>query len=203
MKAKKLLAFVLAFCMVLGTLGFSALAEETETEPDKIGYTIYIYNADGSEAMTVDATKSVEETYNIKTALEDAYTFENNGFLFGITSPASYKMVLHAGATQTESVEAGPNVTIEVEEGVTLKLEKCSFNVVNLVNNGAIEVYGETTLNINSLTGNSIDFMDKAVIKDSTVGGEVYVAGDVHFKGDNTFTMLADYGDYYSKETRR
>ena len=76
--------------------------------------------------------------------------------------------------------------------------ECASFNVDSDL--GKFNVYGESTLKIDALSGNEIKFLDGAIIKDSTVGGGVFVAGNVTFRGDNTFNMLYDYGtlkDYY------
>ncbi|MBR5616943.1 MAG: hypothetical protein IKW50_02040, partial [Oscillospiraceae bacterium] len=71
-----------------------------------------------------------------------------------------------------------------------------------LTNNGTVNVNaGESTLNIATLSGSSIDLNEGAIINGSTVGGAAYVAGSVTFRGDNTFTMITDYGDYYSAET--
>ena len=76
-----------------------------------------------------------------------------------------------------------------------------SLNITGtLTNNGVINVSGESTLTVPTLKGETIDFLDGAVIKDSTVGGGVFVAGNVTFRGDNTFSMIYDYGtltDYY------
>ena len=66
--------------------------------------------------------------------------------------------------------------------------------VGTLTNNGTINVTGESTLNIEKLEGSSIDLMDGAIVKNSTIGGDVFVAGNVTFRGDNTFAMLYDYG---------
>ena len=90
--------------------------------------------------------------------------------------------------------------TVTVGEGNTINVNGSSLEFVSLTNNGAVNVYGESTLNITTAAGGSIDFMDGAIIKDSTIGGSVFVAGNVTFRGDNTFGMLYDYGtltDYY------
>ena len=71
---------------------------------------------------------------------------------------------------------------------------------VKITNNGVINVSGESTLNIASFEGEEIKFLDGATIKNSTIGGNVFVAGNVTFRGANTFAMLYDYGtltDYY------
>ena len=73
--------------------------------------------------------------------------------------------------------------------------------VGTLTNNGTINVTGESTLNIEKLEGSSIDLNEGAIVKNSTVGGDAYIAGNVTFRGDNTFAMISDYGDYYSQET--
>ena len=71
---------------------------------------------------------------------------------------------------------------------------------VKITNKGTMNVSGESTLNIASLAENEINFLDGAIINNSTIGGDVFVAGYVTFRGDNTFNMLYDYGtltDYY------
>ena len=73
--------------------------------------------------------------------------------------------------------------------------------VGTLTNNGTINVTGESTLNIEKLEGSSIDLNEGAIVKNSTVGGDAYIAGNVIFRGDNTFNMITDYGDYYSQVT--
>ena len=83
----------------------------------------------------------------------------------------------------------------------TINVSGSTFSADALTNNGLVQVSGESTLNIASASGETIDFMDGAIIKDSTIGGGVFVAGNVTFRGDNTFAMLYDYGtltDYYS-----
>ena len=76
--------------------------------------------------------------------------------------------------------------------------ECASFNIDAKL--GDFNVYGESTLNIGTLTGKEIDLHHNAVIKDSCVGGEVMLYGKVTFRGDNTFSMLSDYGNAYSTE---
>jgi len=74
------------------------------------------------------------------------------------------------------------------------------LDMTNDVKSGTFTVAGESTLNIGTLTGSSIDLLDGAIVKDSTVGGAAFVAGNVTFRGDNTFGMLTDFGvltDYY------
>ena len=112
----------------------------------------------------------------------------------------------------TMTVKNGSSVTVDNENGMgiadegkgTLNLENSTFTALRTFtvheDNGTFNVSGESTLNIKTLTGNSIDLLDGAIIKDSTVGGEAFVAGNVTFRGDNTFAMIYDYGtltDYY------
>ena len=71
-----------------------------------------------------------------------------------------------------------------------------------LTNNGSdsIDVKGESTLNIKTLSGKSINLYDGAIIKDSTVGGALYVAGNVTFRGKNVINQITDFGTYYADE---
>ena len=77
--------------------------------------------------------------------------------------------------------------------------ECASFNID--ADLGDFNVYGTSTLKIATLTGREIDLQHNAIIKDSTVGGEVMLYGKVTFKGDNTFAMLYDYGAAYSADS--
>lgn len=92
-----------------------------------------------------------------------------------------------------------------VTNNAVVKITDSSLTMKKLVNNREDEfmVYGESTLNIENFTGKTIAFMEGAIIKNSTIGGAqaVYVAGNIIFRGDNTFYMISDFGDYYSKET--
>ena len=111
-------------------------------------------------------------------------------------------------AEAVAAAQAGETVVIlkdvEVASGSTITLDGvnvATLDGVTLTNNGAFQVKGEVSLNIATLAGSeSIDFLDGATIKNSTIGGNVFVAGNVTFRGANTFAMLYDYGtltDYY------
>ena len=90
----------------------------------------------------------------------------------------------------------------QMDANSTININGSTLTVKSLTNNGTINVNaGESTLNIPTLTGSSIDLNEGAIVKDTTVGGAAYVAGNVTFRGDNTFTMITDYGDYYSSTT--
>ena len=90
---------------------------------------------------------------------------------------------------------------LTVDAGGAVNVTNGVLSIANiLTNNGTVTVAGESTLNVATLSGNTIDLMDGAIVKDSTVGGGVFVAGDVTFRGDNTFGMITDFGtltDYY------
>ena len=110
MKLKRLLASMLAFCMILSTMGTVAFAEESVGTPTK-GYFLTIYNADGTEGMTIDGTKSASE-FCLRSALEDAYVFANNAFLFDLTLPVTYKVEMYEDSFEDQSFEVGSDVTI-------------------------------------------------------------------------------------------
>ncbi len=107
-----------------------------------------------------------------------------------------------AEAKSGETVTLLKDVTVAADETITLDgINLTAPEGITLTNSGTIEIKGEVTLNIASLSGSSIDLLEGAIVKDSTVGGAVYVGGNVTFRGNNTFDMITDYGDYYSKET--
>ena len=105
---------------------------------------------------------------------------------------------IHMANGETANIGAGGTVNIAASTLNTIC--RAENGTVTLANNGTVNVSGESTLNIQTLTGESIDFLDGAIINNSTIGGNVFVAGAVTFRGDNTFAMLYDYGtltDYY------
>ena len=117
---KSLIAAIGVALMMTGSV---FAAEELPTK----GYKITIYNADGTEGMTVNGEKSVSP-FCLKTAIEDARVFVNNAFLFGITPPATYVVEMYENSTENASFEIGSDVTINgngykivCAEGVTVK----------------------------------------------------------------------------------
>ena len=88
-----------------------------------------------------------------------------------------------------------------IEKGSKVIVKDSVFSSGSLTNNGAFEVYGESTLNIGVLSETEVNIYHGATIKDSTVGGHILVLGDVVFQGKNTFAMLEDFGDAYSDES--
>lgn len=109
---KRLLSFAIALFMVLGMVPASAF--DVFAADDK-GYMLTIYNEDGTENMTIDGTKSASE-FNVASALEDAYTFGDNAFLFGITGTPTYELQLLQDVEMTEmfAIAAGKNVVIDL-----------------------------------------------------------------------------------------
>ena len=120
-----------------------------------------------------------------------------------ITNGSYVKVLNHNGM--------GVGVAAAINEGYGVlnltdsTFECASFNIngdkLDSKTLGDFNVYGESTLKINTLTGREIDLHHNAIIKDSTVGGEVMLYGKVTFRGDNTFAMLYDYGAAYSTDS--
>ena len=133
--------------------------------------------------------------------------FESNGVT--VKQPAAkigdveYATLAEAvnAAQAGETIELIADAEVVADETVTLNgVNLSTLNGVTLTNNGTVEVKGEVSLNIATLTGEEINFLDGAIVKNSTIGGNVFVAGNVTFRGANTFAMLYDYGtltDYY------
>ena len=125
----------------------------------------------------------------------------NNSLLKVSGGDAAGKMTIKAGnvvyVNEGGTLECA-NITLE--EGAKIVVNGGTLKAKTVTNNGEIAVLGESTLNIETHTGENIDFLDGAIVNNSTVGGEAFVAGNVTFRGANTFAMLYDYGtltDYY------
>lgn len=142
--------------------------------------------------------------------------FSNNGADYSYNSSKGINIGTVDGKSAVLDIKNGAKVEIHMANGETANIGadgivnvagstfcvacRSTDGTATLVNNGTVNVSGESTLNVATLTGNTIDFLDGAIIKDSTIGGEVFVAGKVTFRGDNTFGMLSDFGtltDYY------
>lgn len=135
---------------------------------------------------------------------------------FGIAGRPATETESGAAATATIDIKNGSTVKVlshggmgigvasSVKEGNgVLNLTDSTFECANFnidADMGDFNVYGESVLKIAALTGKEIDLQHNAIIKDSTVGGEVMLYGKVTFRGDNTFAMLYDYGNAYSTE---
>lgn len=141
----------------------------------------------------VDGTVSVEL---------DNSTFTSNGVF---TSEAG------TDKTVTIDVKNGSVLTIagdhSIDAGTVLNVNGSTVKVDGtMTNDGTFNVYSESTLDIATHTstlknGNEVILCEGAIIKDSTVGGDGYITGNVTFRGDNTFAMLYDFGDFYSSTT--
>ena len=114
MKVKHFIFALMAMISCFSLSAFAAGIESRQAE-ETSGYKLVIYNEDGTEGMTIDGTKSASE-FNVKSALEDAYTFGNNAFLFGITGTPTYELQLLQDVEIAEMVEipAGKNVVIDL-----------------------------------------------------------------------------------------
>ncbi len=95
-------------------------------------------------------------------------------------------------------VNGGKLIATGITNNGTIEINGGELIADTVTNNSAINVTKETILNITTATGETIDFYDGAVINNSTVGGSVYVLGNVTFRGKNTFAMLYDFGAAYS-----
>ena len=62
--------------------------------------------------MVIDGSKSASE-FSLKSAIEDARVFADNGFLFGITGTPSFVVEFYEDSTEDESFEIGSDVTVK------------------------------------------------------------------------------------------
>lgn len=186
---------------------------------DNIGKLVVLNNGVITNGVVLNSTAATlvgPENMNVTTNLEGYTVVYENGVykvaeLVYVATVTNAQGVVTNYTTLAEAVSAAnagdtvtllADVTVEANETITLNgINFISPEGVTLTNSGTIEIKGETTLNIDKLSGNSIDLLEGAIVKDSTVGGPAYVGGNVTFRGDNTFTMITDFGDFYSKET--
>ena len=190
---KKILGLVLALIVLTLAMSMSIFAQETETEEK--GYEIVIYNEDGTEAMTIDGTKSISG-FNIKSALEDAYTFGNNGFLFGISGTPTYELVLLQDVEITEmvAIPAGKNVVVNLNGYDITSGYQANSDTKHIY---PFDVYGNLTIKDTagngSITGRGIFVQDGSTVTvesgslyaiDSNGGSALFqYGGDIVIKG--------------------
>ena len=163
---------------------------------DGIADGVYGYGTEGKANLHVTNYFAVsrdnnDDTKNAEMNLTDgAYVKIDNENGAGIAYDG--RGILSITESKFEATQSLTNKgTISVTKGILNVAKK-------LTNDGTITVSGESTLNIRELSGsNSIDLLDGAIIKDSTVGGKVYVDGKVTFRGKNEFGSMQDFGPTY------
>lgn len=133
------------------------------------GYTAQT-NDDGS--ITVVKLPSAAKIGDVEySTIEEALRAVKNG----------ETIVLIANCTMAEVVELR-DIAITIEGEYTLTL------------NDNLKVFGETTLNIKSAIEGDVWLDDGTILKDSYINGDVFVAGNVTFRGENSVNMLYDFG---------
>ncbi|MCQ2402188.1 MAG: hypothetical protein MJ202_00465 [Lentisphaeria bacterium] len=131
----------------------------------------------------------VENSFNLKdTYVGDvAWMRENTNGATGKFTMNMDNSALSLGSINLSSV----NATLNVENGsrlltaneaalgssASINLEDSEFKAGTLTNNGAVNVYGESKLNIAAATGNAIALQDGATLADSNMGGAVSAYG--------------------------
>ena len=122
-----------------------------------------------------------------------------------ITHHYSGGEVIYIGGDNGSTVTLGEtgciNGTVFIYSPSKFTVAGGTVNAGTVNNSGTFDVSGESELHIGTLTGNDVNLLDGAVLTGSTVGGTVYVTGNVTFKGDNVFTMIKDFGGVYYPET--
>ena len=167
---KKMMKSLMAAVGVALLMTGSAFA--TEELPTK-GYKLTIYNADGTEGMPIDGTKSVSP-FCLRSAIEDARVFVDNAFLFGITPPATYVVEMYENSTEDQSFEIGSDVTIN---GNGYKI---------------VCAEGVTVTNNGTLNNATIEAPAVAVAKIGDVKYETLAAAFAAAKSGDTVTLLSD-----------
>ena len=81
----------------------------------------------------------------------------------------------------------------------TINLTDSTFESKSaFTNSGTFTVSGESTLNISKVAAgsNDIELSEGAILKDSTIMGDVGVTGNVIFRGKNVLNNIYDFGEY-------
>lgn len=200
-KLSLFLVLVLLLMSVVCTVSYAddtaATADATPTE----GYVLTIYNADGTEGMRVDGTKSAS-AFSLRTALEDARVFVDNAFLFGIQTPATYVVEMYEDSTEDQSFEIGADVTVNgnghkivLAEGVVLTNNGTLNNVV--LNDYVAEVAGVKYATIDEAIANWTNGTTLKLLKDVTLSDVIKLKSTEHHILDlGTYTMTAASGQH-------
>ena len=167
------------------------------TDADRVGKPAEIVvNGANFTVGNVHSAGGADYSYNSSHGI-NVGTVEGKSAILNIKNSGNVNIYMANG----ETANIGAGGTVNVAASTLNTFCRAENGTVTLANNGTVKVSGESTLNIQTLTGEeSIDFLDGAIINNSTIGGNVFVAGAVTFRGDNTFAMLYDYGtltDYY------
>ena len=177
------------------TAGLNLIAKDyndrDNTDADRVGKP--------AEIVVDSANFTVGKVYSASGA-DYSYHADEYGINVGTIEGKSAILTIKNGGNV--NIYTGDGKTANIGADGTVNIDASTFNVVcraengtaTLANNGTVNVTDESTLNIQTLTGESIKFLDGAIINNSTVGGNVFVAGAVTFRGDNTFAMLYDFG---------
>ena len=208
----------------LNVTGYENFVAANAALADRQVFLQYSRNVYGDINVT-DSYMAIFQDIRLK---DDAtFTADNALIQFGIGAdgvwagnpiPNGYGNLIVNGANSVFTLQNGSilEITGNVTNNGTINIDNSTFlangtlvsdgavaeayNKGVVTNNGTILVSGESTLNIRELAGSSIDLLDGAIVKNSTVGGAAFIAGNVTFRGDNSFTMITDFGtltDYY------
>ena len=215
-------------CVITGWTSFAGTVEKvtmtgTTFAEGNYNYIRFYQDAEISgctfnENMAVDVANSVSATVTVTNStvengnVEDL--FEGKDIINSTVTVDGEKLVRVARVaskyfeTVEEAFAAVQNGgTIELYADVTMQ-EAYDVNnfELNIEGTGTLDVNdkltvsGESVLNISAPMDGDVILNNGAILKDSTISGNVFVAGKVIFRGDNTVAMLYDYGtltDYY------
>ena len=168
-----------------------------------LGNRIYVSGTEGTD-WDVEFSVSAQAlgTYGITTDEIPATSMikEVNG-VYGIVKAAA--TVNGVGYETLEealtAAQSGDTVTLLVDTTMQTAYDVKDMvltidGTAKLTFNDKLTVHGETTLNISCPTADQVLLGDGAILKDSTINGDVFVFGGVTFRGKNTVNMVYDFG---------
>jgi len=152
------------------------------------GFNMYVYNNDSTSVAEIKLT-------NGATLNSDANYAIYLGNSEGGPAKGNAKITLESGSTlNTKNLTLHADGEVEEVAGAaaqtSVSVTDSTLNVSGtMTNNGTFTVSGESTLNIGTLTGNTVDIASGTTLTDSNINytGSDYTGLDgVTFKGDNT-----------------
>ncbi|MBR7103724.1 MAG: hypothetical protein IKC65_02170, partial [Lentisphaeria bacterium] len=154
--------------------------------------TVVAFNDDGKEIGRT--TAYADNNYNnvawIPGASYKFYTVDESGVEKDITNSVTFDSESISKASEANLTLENASVDVKsLHVAGTLDINDGSLTAGAVINEDTINVSGNSTLNISTLTGNAIKFTDGTLV-DSNVQGQVNAYGNTVFSGTNNIKLV-------------